>query len=112
MSGASAGHQPNWIPLDFRKAVVGKGSAEGSLMLTVSGDKPREAQGGAVVKLNPLAYETQPEYWKIELLWDSADAVIPMVTPFSVSITLDQFRGSKGVEVVGQTKRQKIEISS
>jgi len=81
-------------------------------MLTVSGDKPREAQGGAVVKLNPLAYETQPEYWKIELLWDSADAVIPMVTPFSVSITLDQFRGSKGVEVVGQTKRQKIEISS
>lgn len=103
-------HQPNWIPLDFRKAVVGKGSTEGSLMLTVSGDKPREARGGAAVKLVPLSYTEQPAYWKIEVLWDSADTVIPMVTPFSVSISLDQFRGAIGIEVVGETKRQKISL--
>ena len=108
MSGAATGHRPNWVPLDFRKAIVGKGPGEGSLMLTVSGDKPREARGGAAVKLVPLSYTEQPEYWKIEVLWDSADTVVPMVTPFSVSIALDQIRGAKGVEVVGETKKQKI----
>ena len=77
-------------------------------MLTVSGDKPREARGSAAVKLEPLSYAEQPEYWKVEVLWDSADTVVPMVTPFSVSIPVDQIRGSKGIEVVGQTKRQKI----
>ena len=110
MSGAAAMHQPNWVPLDFRKAVVGKGSTEGSLVLTVSGDKPREARGGAVVKLVPLSYSEQPEYWKIEVLWDSADTIVPMVTPFSVSLSLDQIRGAKGIEVVGETKRQKISL--
>lgn len=111
MSGASTpGRQPNWVPLDFRRAAVGKGTAEGSLVLTVSGDKPREARGGAAVKLEPLTYTEQPEYWKIEVLWDSADATVPMVTPFTVSIPVDQIRGSKGIEVVGQTKRQKISL--
>ena len=111
MSAASStGHQANWVPLDFRKAAVGPGATPGSLMLTVSGDKPREARGGAPVKLEPLTYAEQPEYWKIEVLWDPTDAVVPMVTPFSVSIPVDQFRGSKGIEVAGQTKRQKISL--
>jgi hypothetical protein len=107
---SSTGHQPNWVPLDFRKAVVKPGAIAGSFVLTVSGDKPRDAHGGAAVKLEPLTYAEPPEYWKIELLWDSADTVIPIVTPFTVSMPLDQCRGSKGIEVVGQTKRQKISI--
>ena len=99
-----------WVPLDFRKAVVAPGQASGSLLLTVSGDKPRDAQGGAPVKLEPVTYDQQPEYWKIEVLWDATGAVVPMVSPFTVTIPLDRFRGTKGVEVVGQTKRQKISI--
>jgi hypothetical protein len=107
---SAAGHQPNWIPLDFRKAVVVPGPTPGSLMLTVSGDKPRDAQGGSTVKLQPLTYEAQPEYWKIEVLWDTADAIFPVVTPFTVSVSLDGIRGAKGVEVVGQTRKQKLSI--
>lgn len=99
-----------WVPLDFRKAVVGPGETPESLLLTVSGDKPRDARGGAPVKLEPMKYDAQPEYWKIEVLWDAAGATVPMVTPFTVSIVLDRFRGTRGVELVGQTKRQKISI--
>lgn len=99
-----------WVPLDFRRAVVVAGQEPGSLLLTVSGDKPRNAPGGAPVKLEPVKYDARPEYWKIEVLWDEAGAIVPMVTPFTVSIPLDRFRGSKGVEVVGQTKRQKISL--
>ena len=109
-SASTPGHQSNWVPLDFRKAVVDAGQEPGSLVLTVTGDKPRDAQRGSPVKLEPLTYATQPEYWKIEVLWDSANANLPMVTPFKVSILLDRIRGTKGVEVVGQTRSQKISI--
>jgi hypothetical protein len=102
------GRETNWVPLDFRKAVVTPGAAPGSLVLTVSGDKPRDAEGGAKVRLQPLKYETQPEYWKIEVLWDTTNAIFPVISPFTVSIPLDQIRGAKGVEVAGQTRSQKI----
>lgn len=96
------------VPLDFRKAAVAPGETPGSLVLTVSGDKPRDAQSGATVKLQPMVYKTQPEYWKIEVLWDPENANVPIVTPFKVSIPLEGIRGTKGIEVVGQTKSQKI----
>jgi hypothetical protein len=99
-----------WLPLDFRKAVVAPGETPGTTVLTVTGDKPRDAPGGAKVKLEPLTYEVQPEYWKIEVLWDPANASVPFVTPFSVSLSLDGIHGAKGIEVVGQTRSQKISI--
>lgn len=105
-----SGQQSSWVPLDFRKAVVKPGATAGSLVLTVTGDKPREAAGGAPVKLQPLTYEVQPEYWKVEVLWDTANTTIPAIVPFSVSISLDEIRGTKGVEVVGQSRSQKISI--
>jgi|SRR5579864_1042915 len=105
-----SGQQPSWVPLDFRKAVVKPGATPGSLMLTVTGDKPREAAGGAPVRLQPLTYEEQPEYWKVEVLWDTTNATIPAIVAFSVSISLDGIRGTKGVEVVGQSRSQKVSI--
>lgn len=102
--------EPAWVPLDFRKAVVSPGEQPGTLVLTVTGDKPRNALRGAAVKLKPLTYDSQPEYWKIEVLWDTANANIPIVTPFTVSLAVDQFRGTKGIEVVGQSRSQKISI--
>lgn len=110
MSEPATGHQPTWVPLDFRKAVVVPGETPGSLVLTVTGDKPRNALRGAAVKLQPLTYDSQPEYWKIEVLWDTANANVPIVTPFTVSIAVDQLRGTKGIEVVGQSRSQKISI--
>jgi hypothetical protein len=97
-----------WVPVDFRKAVVAPGPEPGSLVLTVSGNKPRDSQRGAPVKLQPLTYEAQPEYWKIEVLWDANDTIVPMITPFAVSISLDGIRGTKGIEVAGQSRTQKI----
>jgi hypothetical protein len=101
---------PQWIPLDFRKAVVAPGETPGALVLTVSGVTPRDAAGGAKIKLEPKSYQAIPEYWKIELLWDPSNANVPFVTPFTVSIPLETFRGTKGVEVVGQSRSQKISI--
>lgn len=100
----------NWIPLDFRKASVSPGDAPGVLVLTVTGDKPRDAAGGAAIKLQPLKYDSQPEYWKIEVLWDPENATIPVVGRFTASISLDGIRGTKGIEVVGQTRSQKLSI--
>ena len=110
MSAASAGDESKWVPLDFRKAAVAPGATPGSLTLTVSGDKPSDAEGGAPVKLQPVTYTVQPEYWKIEELWDPTDSIFPVISSFSASLSLDGIRGSKGIEVVGQTKRQKISI--
>ena len=112
MSAGSTATEPRrrWVPLDFRKAVVTKGEKRGSYVLTVSGDKPRDAENGSPVKLQPMVYETQPEYWRIEVLWDEDDAIVPIITPFTVSLPLDGIRGTKGIRVAGQTRFQKIEI--
>jgi hypothetical protein len=110
MSEPATGHQPTWVPLDFRKAVVSPGEQPGTLVLTVTGDTPRNSLRGAAVKLKPLTYDSQPEYWKIEVLWDPANATVPIVTPFTVSLAVDQFRGTKGIEVAGQSRSQKISI--
>src|SRR5215471_6498153 len=112
MSADSAATQQRrrWVPLDFRKAVVATGPKRGSYVLTVSGDKPRDAESGSPVKLQPMVYETQPEYWRIEVLWDEDDAIVPIITPFTVSIPLDGVRGTRGIRVAGQTRFQKIDI--
>jgi len=112
MSAESATGQQRrrWVPLDFRKAVVTPGEKRGSYVLTVSGDKPRDAENGSPVKLQPMVYETQPEYWRIEVLWDEDDAIVPIITPFTVSIPLDGVRGTRGIRVAGQTRFQKIDI--
>jgi hypothetical protein len=108
MSESTATHQPTWVPLDFRKAVVSPGEQPGTLVVTVTGDTPRSSLRGAAVKLKPLTYDSQPEYWKFEVLWDATNATVPIVTPFTVSLAVDQFRGTKGIEVVGQSRSQKI----
>ena len=112
MSAESAAGQQRrrWVPLDFRKATVAPGPKRGSFVLTVSGDKPRDSENGSPVKLQPMVYETQPEYWRIEVLWDEDEAVVPIITPFSVSISLDGVRGTRGIRVAGQTRFQKIDI--
>ena len=109
-SDAKTARPQIWIPLDFRKAEVGKDPKTGKLVLTVTGDKPRDSEGGSPVKLQPMVYETKPEYWRIEVLWDQANSVVPIITPFKVSIPLDGIRGTKGIRVIGQTRFQKIDI--
>jgi hypothetical protein len=110
MSAESTAGERRWVPLDFRKAVVRPGAKGGSYVLTVSGDKPRDAKNGAAVKLQPMVHEIQPEYWRIEVLWEEDEAVLPIITPFTVSISLDGICGTKGIRVAGQTRFQKIDI--
>ena len=79
-------------------------------MLTVTGETSSCSQLGCPVKLVPVTYVAQPEYWRIEVLWDCADAIFKSICPFEVSIALDGIAGSKGVEVVGRTRSEKLDI--
>jgi hypothetical protein len=100
--------QSNWVLVDFEKAEVGPGSKAGSLVLTVTGNTPSSSPSGTEVKLSPVAYVTQPDFWRIEVLWDRAGAIFQSLHPYSVSMPVDGVRGEQGVEVVGRTRSEKV----
>ncbi len=98
----------DWVPVDFDKAELQPGSVPGSLVLAVSGNTSSSSSRGCPVKLVPATYVAQPDYWRIEVLWDRADAIFQSICPFSVSIPLDGIRGRLGIELIGKTISQRL----
>ena len=62
------------------------------------------------VALVPFVYVRQPEYWEIEVVGTLRGPALPVPTPYSVSIRLDGILGTRGVEVVGATRRQRFDV--
>jgi hypothetical protein len=52
----------------------------------------------------------QPEYWEIEVVGTLRGVCLPQPTPYDVSLPVTATLGSHGVEVVGATKRERIDI--
>ena len=94
--------------IDFEKAEVHVGIVPGPYLLVVSGQKPYM---NMQVELRPLMYVTQPDYWGIEVLGSVHGMFLPAFSPYSVSLLLEGIRGTKGIEVIGATKSQKLDIS-
>ena len=101
----STDHQ--WVGVDFDKAEIHTEGGHGAV-LTVTGNTPSSSARGCPVKLVPATYSAQPEFWRVEVLWDRADAIFQALCPFEVSIAIDDIRGTRGIEVVGGTRSEQL----
>ncbi len=87
--------------------VVG-GFVSNTFFLIVGGKKPYL---NMKVILSPLTYVKQPDYWEIEVLGCTSGIVLPAIGIYNdESLSLDSYRGKKGIEVVWADDRYKIEI--
>lgn len=93
--------------LNFDRAEVRPGFIPNTYFLVVSGTKPYL---NMLVHLSPLIYIRKPEYWGIEVIGTLSGIGLPATAPYHVFIPLDGITGTKGVEVIGATKRKKINV--
>lgn len=95
--------------IDFEQAeVVTLESFPPRYLLVVRGTKPYLNMR---VRLEPLAYIQQPEYWGIEVVGNLRGGIgLPVVTPYVASISLDGITGTEGVEVIGATRSEKLKV--
>jgi hypothetical protein len=75
--------------------------------LHVSGIKPFR---NMTVKLMPLVYVRQPEYWEIEVVGGLSGAGIPAPTPYQVSLPLAGTLGSRGIQVLGANRSDTFDV--
>lgn len=92
--------------IDFDQARVVAGTKPG-YFLVVSGTKPYL---NMEVHLSPLIYIRRPEYWGIEVIGTLPGIGLPATAPYHVFISLEGITGTKGVEVIGASKRKKINV--
>lgn len=62
------------------------------------------------VKLVPLVYIRQPEYWGIEVMGCLSGVGLPATKPYVAKLDLAGTIGTRGIEVIGATRSEKIEI--
>lgn len=94
--------------LDFdHAAVITLRSFPPQFVLQVSGTKPFANMN---VELVPLVYVRQPEYWEIEVVGSLRGIGLPSLAPYTVSLPLAGVIGTRGVEVVGATRRERFEV--
>ena len=99
--------QSCWV-IDFEKAeVIVLESFPPQYVLVVSGTKPYV---NMKVDLVPLVYIRQPEFWGIEVVGCLPGIGLPATAPFKISLPLGGVTGTEGIEVIGATKRQMIQI--
>ena len=97
-------------PIDFTRALVRLVDAPPwDRFLVVTGFKPSSSM---TVLLAPVTYFRQPEYWEIDVLGCVRTVGMPMVTPYTATLPLSGTVGTKGIEVVGATRRVRIEVPS
>ena len=77
-------------------------------VLVVSGTKPFV---NMEVTLEPLVFIRQPEFWGIEVVGRLPGIGLPALAPYQVSIPLAGITGTKGVEVIGATRSEKVELN-
>jgi hypothetical protein len=93
--------------IDFEHAEVVPGIVPNTFILIVSGTKPYL---NMTVELSPLVYVRQPAYWGIEVLGSLPGFGLPTTAPYTVALPLDGIHGTKGVEVIGANRKQKINV--
>jgi hypothetical protein len=94
--------------IDFEEAdVTSPMTAASQIRLVVSGRKP---WANMVVSLRPRSYDDAPKYWGIEVVGTVPTIGQPAIVPYIVSIGLDGCTGTAGVEVIGATRSEKLEV--
>ena len=95
--------------IDFERAeIVTLESFPPQYVLVVRGSKPYLNMR---VELVPLVYARQPEYWGIEVVGHLRGGIgLPRMTPYTASIPLAGITGTRGVEAIGATRSEKVEV--
>ena len=95
--------------LDFEWAeVVTLESFPPQYLLRVGGTKP---YANMRVDLSPLVYVRQPECWGIEVVGRLRGGILlPAEVPYEVSLPLSGITGTRGVEVIGASHSEKLEV--
>ncbi len=62
------------------------------------------------VELVPLVYVRQPEYWEIEVVGRLRGIALPALARYTATLRLDGFTGTRGVEVLGATRRERFDV--
>jgi hypothetical protein len=89
-------------PVDFSDVDIEWYAGEGAYQLTVSGVKP---YANMDVSLSHEAYSGRPAFWRTAVIGCVKNGlVLPIATPYYVTMLLDQFVGSKGIEIVGASR--------
>jgi hypothetical protein len=93
--------------INFTNAQIRPGIVPNTWFLIVTGTKPYL---NMTVRLSPLIYIRQPEYWGIEVIGTLSGIGLPVLAPYHVFISLEGIRGTKGIEVIGANKTKKINL--
>jgi hypothetical protein len=93
--------------IDYTEARVVPGIVPRTWILVVSGTKPYL---NMTVELSPLVYKRRPEYWGIEVVGSLPGLGLPTTAPYNVALPLEGINGTKGIEVIGAKKSQKIAV--
>ena len=89
-------------------ATVVPGIVNDTFFVIVNGKKPYL---NMEVRLVPLTYIQQPEYWAIEVVGCVHGISLPTIGAYDVALPLDGIRGTKGIDVVwanGDTQRLEV----
>lgn len=78
-------------------------------MLVVAGQKPF---ANMQVSLNPLRYVQKPEYWGIEVVGCMPAIGQPAIVPYVVELSLSGYIGTRGIEVIGASRTERIELAA
>jgi len=89
-------------PIDFRGIDVEWHPGRRVHQLTVTGTKPYT---NMEVSLSHESYRGRPEFWRTMVVGCVKNGlVLPIPSPYYVTMTLDRFVGSRGVEIVGASR--------
>lgn len=95
--------------IPFDKAEIRPGIVNDTFFLIVSGEAPCL---NMEIKLQPLVYVRQPDYWGIEVVGCLPGGIcLPALQPYTVFIPLTGIAGKKGIEVIGSSKSEKIALN-
>jgi heat shock protein HslJ len=118
-SGSAAGAQdrpapppPNCFTIDFDRAAVDRvPGPQGTVRhrLTVSGNQPYFHMD---VRLEPLVYVQQPDYWGIEVTGCMpGDVGLPVAVPYTVTYEFAGTLGTRGIEVIGSNHTERFDLT-
>ena len=93
--------------IDFEKATVVPGFIPKTFFLIVTGTKPWITM---TVKLEPLIYIVQPDYWGIEVVGCMSGIGLPTTAPYHVALDITHLLGKSGIEVIGASKKETIKV--
>jgi hypothetical protein len=95
-------------PIDFNGIDIEWFARRGVYQLTVTGTKPYMNMD---VSLSHEAYNGRPAYWRTVVIGCVKNGLLmPLASPYYITMNLDQFVGSRGVEIVGASRKVRRDI--